>query len=361
MLALLHLVIFEAIILIFPISAFWQLIIGIIFLILCLSFVLSSILGFNFNNLFTRVLYKMSVTWLGCAFYLFLVSCLSILLTAILQVLRINISLDNFYIFCFLMAIIASTYGVFHARKTLVKNVKIKLANLPASWKDKKIIFISDIHLGAVNGKNFAKKVVKKINEQDPDIIFIGGDLFDGVKINEDNAVSPFADLHPVLGTYFVTGNHEEFRPNGNFLKAIKKVGIRVLDNEMVLVEGIQLIGVDDRDSTNEEKFKNILTNLNIDKNKLSILLKHQPSQLDIASKANISMQISGHTHKAQVFPLNLITKSIFKGYDYGLHIYDKMNVFTSSGVGTWGPPLRVGSDSEIMVFTFTTSTSLKM
>ena len=163
----------------------------------------------------------------------------------------------------------------------------------------------------------------------------MGRPFFDGVKINEDNAVSPFADLHPVLGTYFVTGNHEEFRPNGNFLKAIKKVGIRVLDNEMVLVEGIQLIGVDDRDSTNEEKFKNILTNLNIDKNKLSILLKHQPSQLDIASKANISMQISGHTHKAQVFPLNLITKSIFKGYDYGLHIYDKMNVFTSSGVGT--------------------------
>ena len=76
------------------------------------------------------------------------------------------------------MAIIASTYGVFHARKTLVKNVKIKLANVPASWKDKKIIFISDIHLGAVNGKNFAKKVVKKINEQDPDIIFIGETFF---------------------------------------------------------------------------------------------------------------------------------------------------------------------------------------
>ena len=102
------------------------------------------------------------------------------------------------------------------------------------------------------------------------------------------------------------------------------------------------------------------MENLNIDKNQPSILLKHQPLQLDIAEQAGISMQISGHTHKAQVFPLNISTHFIFKGYDYGLKFLHKMLVYTSSGVGTWGPPLRVGSDSEIVVFTFTASNSLE-
>ena len=155
----------------------------------------------------------------------------------------------------------------------------------------------------------------------------------------------------------FITGNHEEFRNDKHFLDAIKNVGIRVLNNEMVVVDGLQIIGVDDRDSTNRVKFESVLSALNIDKNKPSILLKHQPFQLDEAANAGISIQISGHTHKAQVFPLNIFTQLIFKGYDYGLKMYDKMIVYTSSGVGTWGPPLRVGSDSEIVVFKFTTPT----
>ena len=81
--------------------------------------------------------------------------------------------------------------------------------------------------------------------------------------------------------------------------------------------------------------------------------MKHQPLQLNIAREMEVSMQISGHTHLAQIFPLNIFTKLIFRGYDYGLRLRGKMIVFTSSGVGTWGPPLRVGSDSEIVVFEF--------
>ncbi len=239
----------------------------------------------------------------------------------------------------------------------LVKNINVALPNLPKEWQGKKAVFISDIHLGAVNASNFAKKIVAKINAINPDIIFIGGDLYDGVKVNESEIIQPLNDLHPTLGTYFVTGNHEEFRGNKNFIEAIKNAGIRVLQNELVIVNGLQLVGVNDRDSLNVNQFKNILEKLNIDRNKPSILLKHQPSQLSEAAEAGISLQISGHTHKAQVFPLNFFTKMIFKNYDYGFHMWNKMAVYTGSGVGTWGPPLRVGSYSEIVVFTFTTPT----
>jgi predicted MPP superfamily phosphohydrolase len=324
-------------------------------LISLIIFVLVSVLTFFSNNLFTQISYTAVAIWLGFAFYLFLASLVVDLTSLILQIFHINISLNNFNIFCIFLAVLVSIYGVFHARKILVKNIEVKLPNLPAEWQGRKVIFISDIHLGAVNGQSFSKKIVDKINKINPDIIFIGGDLYDGVKVDEAAVVEPFKFLRPKFGTYFVTGNHEEFRDDKHFLDAIKNAGMNVLNNEMVVVDGLQLVGVDDRDSTNAEKFKDILANLNIEKNKPSILLKHQPLQLQIAADAGILMQISGHTHKAQVFPLNIFTKLIFKGYDYGLHYFEKMAVFTSSGIGTWGPPLRVGSDSEIVVFTFIT------
>ncbi|MDR3519514.1 MAG: metallophosphoesterase [Candidatus Pacebacteria bacterium] len=353
-LGLMHLIIYEALISLFTLSTTGQLILGIILVVLCFSFVLSSVFNFNFNNLFTRIYYRISAAWLGMAFYLFLVSCLYVLALSVLPTSSVSI-LNNFGILFFALAVVVSIYGFFHARNILIKNVNIVLPNLPKGWEGKKAVFISDIHLGAVNGENFAKKIVTKINELNPEMVLIGGDLYDGVKVNELAIVKPFADLHPTLGTYFVTGNHEEFRDNSLYLKAIRNIGISVLTNEILTINGLQLVGVDDRDSINAEKFKVILENLKIDKNKPTILLKHQPLQLDIAEKAGINLQISGHTHKAQVFPLNISTHFIFKGYDYGFRMLKKMAVYTSSGVGTWGPPLRVGSDSEIVVLTFTT------
>jgi predicted MPP superfamily phosphohydrolase len=264
-----------------------------------------------------------------------------------------DVSLEWFGILCIAIALVASIYGVIHARTILIKNVNVVLPNLPTAWQNKKAVYISDVHLGAIYGENFSKSIVEKINKINPDIVFIGGDLYDGTKVNESEVIRPFADLHPALGTYFVTGNHEEFRDVTHFLEPIKNIGIQVLNDQMVTIDGLQLIGVDDRDSTNAIKFQTILANFNINKNKPSILLKHQPLQLNEAEQAGISLQISGHTHKAQVFPLNFFTSMIFKGYDYGLKMFHNMAVYTSSGVGTWGPPLRVGSNSEIAVFTF--------
>ena len=259
-LGLMHLIIFDALISLFALSPAGQLLLGIILTILCLSFVLASVFNFNFNNLFTRIYYRISAAWLGMAFYLFLVSCLYLLAFLVLPISSISF-LNHFGILLFALAIIISTYGIFHARHILIKNINITLPNLPTDWQGKKAVFISDIHLGAVNGENFAKKIVKKINELNPEIVFIGGDLYDGVKVNEAEIVKPFANLHPVLGTYFVTGNHEEFRDDKIYLDSIKKTGIRVLNNELVAINGLQLIGVDDRDSTHAEKFKNILEN----------------------------------------------------------------------------------------------------
>jgi len=352
-LALVHFVIYKAVVSIFVLPLPWRLATMIVLTVLCLSFVLASVLTFYFNNLFTRVFYTISATWLGFSFYLFLVSCIYALALWILPILNIGVSLRLFGTLFFFLAILVGLYGAIHARNLTVKNVQIALPQIPEAWKGKKAVWISDIHLGAVYDQAFATKIVNKINEINPDVIFIGGDLYDGVKVDEPDIIKSFANLHPKLGTYFITGNHEEFRDNKIYLDAVKSVGIHVLNNEMVEINGLQLVGVDDRESINLAKFKSILASLKIDKNKPTILLKHQPLLLEEADQAGVSLQISGHTHKAQVFPLNIFTKLIFKDYDYGLSLWGKMIVYTSSGVGTWGPPLRVGSDSEIVVFTF--------
>lgn len=351
-LALVHFVIFKALISLLSLSLMWKLIIGVLLTVLCFSFVVSSILTFNFNNSFTKFFYTTSSIWLGLAFYLFLASSLYILLNFIFQKFGINISSFVGILF-FAIAILTSVYGVFHARSIFVKNIELPLSNLPIEWEGRRAVYISDIHLGAIFDKSYAEKIVNKINEINPDVVFIGGDLYDGVKVDEKEVLKPFENLHPKLGTYFITGNHEEFRDNKVYLSAVESVGIHPLNNEMVTIEGVQLIGVDDRDSINVPKFKSILTSFNIDKNKPSILLKHQPFQLEEAKQAGISLQISGHTHRAQMFPLNIFTKLIYQGYDYGLKMWENMTVFTSSGVGTWGPPIRVGSDNEIIVLEF--------
>lgn len=352
-LALIHFVVYKFLVTIFLFPLAGRLALGIIIAILGLSFIISSVLSFNFYNSFSKIYYTISASWLGFVTYLFLASFVYGFVILVARYFDPNIKLGWFGILCTCIAVLVSIYGLVHARNMTVKTVEINLPNIPNNWLGKKIVWISDIHLGAVHGKSFAREIVNKINEVNPDAVFIGGDLYDGVKVDEVDIIQPFKDLHPILGTYFITGNHEEFRDNSTYLNAVREIGIKVLNNEMVDLMGIQLIGVDDRDSIKPNKLKEIISGLNLDKNKPSILLKHQPSQLDIAENAGISLQISGHTHRAQIFPLNIFTYLIFKGYDHGLKYFGKMAEYTSTGVGTWGPPMRVGSDSEIIVFKF--------
>ncbi len=334
-----------------------EIILGIIFIILPLSFIGASVLSVKYNNFLTRVIYRLIMVWMGFFVYFFLSALLYGLAVLIFQM---NGSVETFawlgYSLLILSAI-SGLYGLLHAGKIKVKRVKLtggfELPNTPASWKGRKAVWVSDLHLGQIRGKKFASKVVKILNQIRPDIIFIGGDLYDGVKGDENEIISPLKDLNPPLGAYFITGNHEEFSDATHFTRAVEAAGIKVLNHELVLIDGLQVIGITDHESIDKKKFAEILGGLNIDRTKPSIMLKHQPSGLDIAERAGINMQISGHTHKAQMFPLFYLTRLIYKGYDYGLKKFGKMNVYTSSGVGTWGPPMRVGTDGEVVVLEF--------
>lgn len=245
---------------------------------------------------------------------------------------------------------IVSLYGFVNAHTIRTSQLRLSLPNLPLSWVGKRIVFMSDLHLGQVRGRMFANKIAKKTNALNPDIVFIGGDLFDGVKVNPEEIIKPLGQVSSQFGTYFVTGNHEYMGQCAQYITAIEGIGITVLKDEVVDIEGLQIIGVDYRDSTEGEAYDALFKLLTIDDEKPSILLKHTPFHIEIAERNGVSLQLSGHTHQAQMFPGNIITKRLFKGFDYGLKRWKRMGVYTSSGIGTWGPPMRVGTKSEIVV-----------
>jgi len=252
----------------------------------------------------------------------------------------------------FSLAIIAGMYGIVHAEMLVVNSSKVNVPNIPVAWQGKRAVWISDVHLGQIHGRAFSEKIVEKVNELRPDIIFVGGDLYDGEEVDIKDVTEPFSRLHAPWGTYFITGNHEEFSNNEKYVMGATEAGMIFLNDEKREIEGMQIIGVDYKDSSDRTKFEEMLKNL-VDKSKPSILLKHAPFDLDVAEKAGINIQFSGHTHRAQMWPLSFITKLVYKGYDYGLKSFGNMTVYTSDGVGTWGPPLRVGTNSEIVSIEF--------
>ena len=321
--------------------------------ILSICFVIASVIAFRYYNKFTQIFYSFSAGWMGFFNFLFLALCLFWLVFAIGKIFSITLNWKYLLSFLLFAAIFLGTYGLINASNVRLTKINVLLKNMPENWKGKKAVWVSDIHLGQIRNDAFAQRLVKMINEQKPDIVFVGGDLYDGVAIDEQKMANYFSSINAPLGKYFITGNHEEFGDDTKYLAAIKNSKIKILDNEMVNINGLQLIGVDYTTATKPEDFKKILKGLQIDQTKPSILLKHTPFLLDIAEAQGINFQISGHTHKGQFPPFSWITNLVYKGYDFGFKRYGKMQIYTSSGAGTWGPPMRVGTIPEIVSITF--------
>lgn len=349
-----HAVAYQAFVLIFPVIASQHLTtIRIVFVILMLSFLLSSVISHYYDSVFSRIFYTISAIWMGFLFYIFLAAVLYGIIFLIMHFISPAISILWVGKILILLAILVGSWGIYHAQDTKITRLTVSLPNLPEEWKGRKAVFLADTHLGQINGEKFAEKIVGKIKELNPDIIFDGGDLYDGVKGDASQLIKPFSSLKPPYGYYFVTGNHEEYGDSASYNKAITEAGIHILNNETVLVGGVRIIGVDYEATRNPENFSKILKGLNIDSKMPSILIKHIPLDLPVAEAAGINLQLSGHTHRAQMFPLNLITDAVYKGYDYGLKKIGAMQVLVTDGVGTWGPPMRVGTNSEIVLITF--------
>jgi predicted MPP superfamily phosphohydrolase len=250
------------------------------------------------------------------------------------------------------VAIVAGFYAVFNAGWTRITRTTVRLANLPETWRGRRAALISDVHLGHVRNGSFLRRMVAKILREEPDAIFIAGDLYDGTAIDAGRAAEPLSELSAPHGVYFVAGNHEQFGDDSKYLGAIAAAGVRVLSNEKVEVDGMQIVGVPYRNAANGQ-LASTLNRIGLDRGRASILLTHAPDHPEVAEAAGISLQLSGHTHLGQFIPWSWMARRIYRQFVYGLSQIGKMQVFTSSGAGTWGPPLRLGSNPEIVMLEF--------
>lgn len=321
------------------------------------SFIVAALLSFRFSNWLVALIYKIASVWLGLLNFIFFAALLTWLTDFALRLFltdahRLAARPTIATIFLSL-AVLTGVYGMVNARWIRVREVTVKLAGLPASWRGRRAVLMSDLHLGNVIGRSFCLRIVEMVRRLNPDIVFIAGDLFDGSKADPNELAASLFTLSPPFGVYLSTGNHEEFGGLAHYIEFLSRGGIRVLNNERVIVDGLHIAGVPYGDSTYPVRLRTFLEGLHLNAEEASILLNHVPNRLPIVEQAWVSLQLSGHTHGGQIFPFSWITHRAFGKFTYGLQRFGALQVYTSSGAGTWGPPMRVGTHPEIVLLRF--------
>ncbi|MBN2165337.1 MAG: metallophosphoesterase [Marinilabiliaceae bacterium] len=249
--------------------------------------------------------------------------------------------------------------GFYNAWHPKIVNLNIDINKKTIKHNNIKIVAASDIHMGTIIAKRKTRKLVRKINNLNPDIILFAGDVVDEdvQPVIRQNLGESLLELKAPLGIYAVTGNHEYIGGVDRACEYLSNHGLKILRDTSVLIdESFYIVGRDDKDkirfsNKNRKEISELVDEL--DKTKPIILLDHQPYNLHKSELAGVDLQISGHTHHGQLWPFGYITQKIFeisKGYKQkgNTHFY------VSTGFGTWGPPVRLGNRPEIIVINLT-------
>ncbi|MCW2278690.1 metallophosphoesterase [Heliophilum fasciatum] len=247
------------------------------------------------------------------------------------------------------------SYGIWNARHPVANSYDLQINKSAPGLKEAHVVMLSDIHLGTIIHSDRLAEMVAQVNALQPDLILLAGDTLDsdiGPFIDQDMA-SIMKKLRANWGVYAITGNHEYIGGHGfDFVQALEGVGIAVLQDRAVKIQdAFYVIGRMDRASERftGEKRKDMEALLaDVDRSLPMILLDHQPFQLEQPEQAGIDLQLSGHTHRGQMFPFHWITGSMYE-VDAGYLRKNALQVIVSTGYGTWGPPLRIGNRPEIV------------
>ncbi|ASM37061.1 metallophosphoesterase [Campylobacter sputorum] len=262
--------------------------------------------------------------------------------------------IKKFFDIVFIIAMFVGVFvGTYNAIFRLnVKNIDIILPNLK---QDLKLIQISDIHIGGFLDDNFLKNIVNKVNELNPDIVVITGDLIDFDPKLAKEKLASINDIKSKFGTYFVVGNHEYYVGIKESLENLSRLNMHILQNESIEVGGVNLVGIYDylgyKIGEYEPNFSKAIKDIN--ESLPVILLAHQPRiivQLNKNELSRLDLILCGHTHGGQIFPFHFLVKMV-NSYLYGLYEKDNAKIYVTSGTGFWGPPIRLLSSSEIVNF----------
>jgi uncharacterized protein len=337
--------------------------------LLTISFPLAMILSRTVDGTWMRTLYAAAACWLGLLFLAFTASALLHLVQLLLGLARHPLGHRTAGWSAVILSLLAFIYGLVNAAAIRTTEVTIGLKKLKGPKVT--VVLLTDIHVGAVYGPKYLQKIVDRTNALKPDLVAIAGDLFDGSAKPDYRLVKPLEGLQ--APAFFVTGNHEVYEGIDITTQLVAKTGVTVLRNRMDEFRGLQIVGLDAplREGRKSGLFDNFKGKL--DPGKPSILLNHIPTGLEQARERGIDLQLSGHTHNGQLFPFTMIMPLVYKFYkglgreargthlkqnsrsilagehQTGLNVEDDFLIYVSQGVGTWGPPMRIGTKSEII------------
>jgi hypothetical protein len=335
------------------------------FFLLAVLFIVAKILESKHSSIITDALNIVGGFWLAFMLYGFIFFLLSDIILLILRIPGI-LKGDSILIYRkWSFIVIASTSflliagGFINAIIPVTREYNITINKPAGEVKTLRIAAVSDIHLGSIIRKRSLKKMSEMIKDMKPDIVLLLGDIVDGEigPVLRGDLLQYFTWPQCTDGLYAITGNHEFIGGAGRTIPYIESKGIRVLKDEIVILPGgIQLIGRIDRDSfrfyrKERKQLGELMTQVDI--KKPVILLDHQPFHLDESEKYGVDLELSGHTHNGQMWPLNHVTALIYE-LSCGYLKKGNSQFIVSSGYGLWGPRVRSGSRSEVMMINIT-------
>jgi predicted MPP superfamily phosphohydrolase len=235
--------------------------------------------------------------------------------------------------------------------------VPVSLRRLGPELSGYRIAVVSDIHLGTLLGRSHTERIVRMINEAQPDLVAIVGDLVDGTVAELGAAAEPLQDLVSRDGSFFVTGNHEYFVEDPpSWIRELDRLGVHSLQNESTRISrggaAFDLAGVNDIGGArfgDPPDFDRALAAT--DPSGPTVLLAHQPVMIDEAAAHGVDLQVSGHTHGGQMWPFHYAVRAVQPSLA-GLTTHDETQLYVTRGAGFWGPPVRIGAPPDITILT---------
>lgn len=313
----------------------------------------------RWENRFSRKFYYIASLWLGFFSFLFFAVFLTWGVYWLGVLFHLDIRLKWVFFLFFVLSFGAVARGMYNAFHPRVKRVEVFVRNLPDFWEGKKIVQLSDVHLGAIYGADHFRHIIKMANVEKPEIIVFTGDTFDGMPGSLSEFVEPLSRTRAKSGSFFIIGNHETYLGVHRTLEVMRKTRIHVLQDTVVDIHGLKIIGLSYPERGKRKRFAHRLSKLRpLYEGFPALLLVHSPESIKKISRMGISLQLSGHTHYGQMTPYNLVTHFLHKGFDYGKYEIGDYTLYTTNGIGTWGPPIRFGNIPEIVSVTLKKKTS---
>ncbi|MCX6703113.1 MAG: metallophosphoesterase [Candidatus Zambryskibacteria bacterium] len=302
-------------------------------------------------NIFSQIFYIVTSYLGGVFLYWFFASviiCLLFILSYFIKLPLVKISFS-----LYMLASIVGVTGIVQAFFTRTVTYTLTAPLQYPELKGKRIALIADTHFGPVNQASFAKHVVEKVLETNPDAVLLAGDMFDGPAFDTVGVEKELQVLTEKIPVFFTPGNHEEYGAFNEFLASARRGGMTVLVDEKSEIFGVPVFGLNYRSKKDPQEVENLLLEKGITKATPAIVINHEPSFQTELQNAGVFLNTSGHTHGGQLWPGIFIARRVYKEYVYGLVTKSSFNSITTNGIGTAGPRMRTFNRGEVVVIEF--------